>query len=273
MKKLTRDSQEPLLPHIRPSTRNKIRKYIYAALFIIAIFLLYRSLNKPDNNNNGTSVIGRNGDVMSVEFEPYHPAVPKLSETGPVEKMVKLDIYMEAQCPDTSRFFRQQLKKAWDLLGRLNRIELAVIPFGKARCSERGNDFECQCQHGPTECEINQLMNCVIDRFGFAHKYLPPVLCMQGKYSLDDAMKCVQELMPAEFNRMRECASGPRGRRLLALSGQRTAALTPAIDFIPWIVIDGIRNSDALYDLTQNVCEAMQPMPATCREYLKSIRK
>jgi len=71
---------------------------------------------------------------------------------------------------------------------------------------------------------------------------------------------------------MRECASGTRGRRLLALSGQKTASLTPAIDFIPWIVINGSRNSDALYDLTQNVCEAMQPMPSACKDYLRSLQ-
>ncbi|CAP35620.1 Protein CBG18106 [Caenorhabditis briggsae] len=264
MKKLTRDTQEPLLPHIRPLTKNKIRKYLYAAIFIIAIYLLSRSLN---NNNIIQTGIGRNGDF--IEFQP-NVLAPVVE---PVVNNVKLDIYMEAQCPDTSRFFRQQLKKAWDLLGRLNRIELNVIPFGKARCTERGNDFECQCQHGPTECEINQLMNCVIDRYGFPHIYLPAVLCMQGKYSLDEAMKCVTEHFPVEYNRMRECASGPRGRRLLALSGQKTASLTPAIDFIPWIVINGARNSDALYDLTQNTCEAMQPIPQVCREYLSSIQK
>ncbi|EGT52180.1 hypothetical protein CAEBREN_01590 [Caenorhabditis brenneri] len=264
MKKLTRDAQEPLLPHIRPSTRNKIRKYIYGSLIILSIFLLYRSLN---NNETGKMGIGRNGDFIEYESKVVAPTIEK-----PVENMIKLDIYMEAQCPDTSRFFRQQLKKAWDLLGRLNRIELNIIPFGKARCTEKGNDFECQCQHGPTECEINQLMNCVIDRFGFPHRYMPAVLCMQGKYSLDEAMKCVTENFPAEYNRMRECASGPRGRRLLALSGQKTASLSPAVDFIPWIVINGARNSDALYDLTQNACEAMQPIPPTCREYLNSLQ-
>lgn len=265
MKKLTRgDAQEPLLPHIRPSTRNKIRKYIYGSLIILSIFLLYRSLN---NNEKGMTGIGRNGDF--IEYQP-NAIAPTIKE--PVVNMVKLDIYMEAQCPDTSRFFRQQLKKAWDLLGNLNRIELNIIPFGKARCTEKGNDFECQCQHGPTECEINQLMNCVIDRFGFPHRYLPGVLCMQGKYSLDEAMKCVTENFPSEYNRMRECASGPRGRRLLALSGQKTASLSPAVDFIPWIVINGARNSDALYDLTQNSCEAMQPMPKTCQEYLRSLQ-
>ena len=90
-----------------------------------------------------------------MEYDPRKNG-PKLED--PVVNMIKLDIYMEAQCPDTSRFvfdvfnfkrhhfcsrfFRQQLKKAWHILGNLNRIELNVIPFGKARCTEKGNDFE-----------------------------------------------------------------------------------------------------------------------------------
>lgn len=69
--------------------------------------------------------------------------------------------------------------------------------------------------------------------------------------------------------RMRECALGPRGRRLLALAGSRTAGLKPALNFVPWIVIDGERNSDALYDLTENLCKALEPGPEECAVYEK----
>ncbi|CAB3403388.1 unnamed protein product [Caenorhabditis bovis] len=257
IKKLTRESTEPLIPHIRPHTRSRLRKYLYACLIALAVFFLYRII---EPTNEATSSSAR--DVVNQK-----PMMTASTST------VKLDIYMESLCPDTTRFFRQQLRKAWDVLGASRtRLDLTIVPFGKARCVETSADFQCECQHGALECDINQLMNCVIDRIGFPDKYIAPILCMQGKHSIDEALKCVEQYLPVEANRMRECATGPRGRRLLALSGQKTAGLEPPIDFIPWIVIDGRRNSDALYDLSQNLCESMKPMPSECQQYMATIR-
>lgn len=41
--------------------------------------------------------------VMTMEYEP-RPSPQKPPTVGTTQKMVKLDIYMEAQCPDTSRW-------------------------------------------------------------------------------------------------------------------------------------------------------------------------
>lgn len=128
----------------------------------------------------------------------------------------------------------------------------------------------CECQHGETECEINQLMNCVIDQLGFPERYLDHIVCMQGKYSFEEALKCTENTT-LNKERIRECAKGKRGRRLLALSGQKTVGLNPALDFVPWVMIDGVRNGDAFYDLTQNVCQAMKNPSQPCLEYLKSV--
>lgn len=92
---------------------------------------------------------------------------------------VRLEIYMESQCPDTSRFFHKQMMKAWASLGHTNRIDLTLVPFGKARCVSKGDDFECSCQHGQNECELNQLMNCVIERVGFPDRIVPIIDCIQ----------------------------------------------------------------------------------------------
>ncbi|KAK6020018.1 gamma interferon inducible lysosomal thiol reductase [Ostertagia ostertagi] len=68
----------------------------------------------------------------------------------------------------------KQLMKAWSLLSQTGRVELVLVPFGKARCTAKGdNDFECSCQHQANECILNQLMNCVIDSVGFPDKIVP----------------------------------------------------------------------------------------------------
>ncbi|EYC38700.1 hypothetical protein Y032_0701g1651 [Ancylostoma ceylanicum] len=198
---------------------------------------------------------------------PGTPEPPKLNT-------VRLEIYLEAQCPDTSRFIHAQLMKAWSLLSPTGRIELTLVPFGKARCLAKGDDFECSCQHGSNECILNQLMNCVVDRLGFPDKIVPIINCIQGKGNLDDAMRsCITNNALLNEQQMRDCATGPRGRRLLALAGSRTASLQPRLDFVPWIVINGERNGDALYDLTENLCKSLEPAPEQCAEYVKNEKK
>ncbi|CAD6188406.1 unnamed protein product [Caenorhabditis auriculariae] len=249
---------DPLLAHIRPYSRHRVRRYLYIAASLLLLFLVWRWLY-PGNGGTtyGGRPLGYRDELMSREF----PAQPPTNT-------VRVELFVESQCPDTSRFIRKQLKTTWDALSNTGRIELSVVPFGKARCVPRGNDFDCSCQHGPTECLINQLMNCVIDRVGFPNKYVETVICMQGTHSLDEALKCVEGHPSLDQPRMRDCATGERGRRLLALSGQRTAGLQPALDFVPWILIDGVRNTDALYDLAQNVCNVLHPPPAECSPFL-----
>ncbi|WKX97797.1 hypothetical protein Q1695_013461 [Nippostrongylus brasiliensis] len=193
------------------------------------------------------------------------PSKPKLNT-------VRLEIYMESLCPDTSRFLHKQLMKAWSLLSSTNRIELVLVPFGKARCVAKGDDFECSCQHGAAECTLNQLMNCVIDRLGYPDQIVPIVDCIQGKGTLDNAMNsCITNSALLDAQEMRTCATGPRGRRLLAIAGSKTAALSPRLDFVPWIMIDGERNSDALYDLHENLCKKLEPAPEACSDVLQKV--
>lgn len=47
----------------------------------------------------------------------------------------------------------------------------------------------CNCQHGNNECELNALMNCVIEKVGFAERYLPIIDCIQGKGGLESGLR------------------------------------------------------------------------------------
>ncbi|TMS34521.1 hypothetical protein L596_002096 [Steinernema carpocapsae] len=178
---------------------------------------------------------------------------------------LELAIYMESQCPDTTRFIKKQLTPTWQQLGSTGRVTLTVVPFGKARCEPVGQDFKCDCQHGANECQLNQLMNCVIDDIGYPDKYVPVIDCIQGKRNLNDAYEhCIDNTSSLHSNRLKKCAEGERGRRLLALAGQQTAALTPPLTFVPWVTIDGSRVTDAYYDLRENLCKRLEPMPEEC---------
>ncbi|KAK6738225.1 hypothetical protein RB195_020373 [Necator americanus] len=244
----------------RQMTRAGLRRYLYTAAAVLLLFLMYRWLTRRPEYS---AMYGYRGEIMG----PGAPEEPKLNT-------VKLEVYLESMCPDTSRFIHTQLVKAWTILSPTKRVELTLVPFGKARCVAKGDDFECSCQHGGTECVLNQLMNCVIDRLGFPDKIVPVINCIQGKHSLDDAMStCVAKNVLLDEIQMRDCATGVRGRRLLALAGSRTASLDPRLDFVPWIMINSERNSDALYDLTENLCRTLEPAPEECTEYMREIKK
>ncbi|KAK6025869.1 gamma interferon inducible lysosomal thiol reductase [Ostertagia ostertagi] len=159
--------------------------------------------------------------------------MPRNGTATPKLNTVKLEIYMESQCPDTSRFMHKQLMKAWSLLSQTGRVELVLVPFGKARCTAKGdNDFECSCQHQANECILNQLMNCVIDSVGFPDKIVPVIDCIQGKPNIESAMEsCIAHNSMMDLNEMYSCATGPRGRRLLAIAGSRNGSATSSARF------------------------------------------
>ncbi|GMT12972.1 hypothetical protein PFISCL1PPCAC_4269, partial [Pristionchus fissidentatus] len=204
---------------------------------------------------------------------------------GAPGNVVQLEVFMEAQCPDTSRygfgrerqygsrrgrdmcrFVRSQLMPAWKALSSTGRVDWQLVPFGKARCVERSDgDFDCTCQHGPNECILNQLMNCVIQAIQDPDRYMETIECIQGKPNLDSAIeKCIAPSQSLSVNQMQDCATGPNGRKLLALAGAKTASLSPRLTFVPWIRLNGDRVVDALYDLPGNLCKLLEPAPLAC---------
>ncbi|VBB33077.1 unnamed protein product [Acanthocheilonema viteae] len=186
------------------------------------------------------------------------------------DNIVNLAVYIEAQCPDTSRFVHRQLLSTWQELSVTNRISLKIVPFGKAKCDPVGDsDYSCECQHGPAECELNQLMNCVIEMVRNPHYYVPVISCIQGKRDLRSAgLKCLSKLLMSSKSILL-CAEGKEGRRLLAKAGAETERLQPPLNFVPWIMINEIRSSDAFYDLKKNLCDALDPIPDQCKEHNK----
>uniref|UniRef100_A0AC34QGA4 Gamma interferon inducible lysosomal thiol reductase n=1 Tax=Panagrolaimus sp. JU765 TaxID=591449 RepID=A0AC34QGA4_9BILA len=279
-----------------------LRQYIYPLICFLLLLLLIKWNSQPQK--------------IVIEHEKWHDEAEKQIQKVKVDDLPKpankvidtqsgnvvhVSIYMEAQCPDTSRFISKQLLPTFQHLKSTGRVEIELVAFGKARCERTGDDFKCYCQHGSDECELNQLMNCAIHDLGFAESYVPLIGCIQGSNSLGQALeKCVNkgQFQPyatrlkecAEGPRGRhllalagqktaalkpalnfvpwECAEGPRGRHLLALAGQKTTALKPALNFVPWVMLEGSRNVDAFYALEENVCKTLDPRPSECQPVL-----
>ncbi|KAL3091097.1 hypothetical protein niasHT_027857 [Heterodera trifolii] len=287
------------------------RPYVYPLFFMLVLFLLVRWNAVPDPGTTGARFSsddeiafedtklqveeGNDGDTNDiVDAEEDEAQTVKATEEGPkrvIQKppfleesalgqktklrkkgnMVSLIVYMEALCPDTTGFVRRQLLPAWARLGATNRINVTIVPFGKAQCArteaEEGEDYRCECQHGQTECELNQLMNCAIDLLPDADSFVPLVGCVQGKESVSAAFKsCLAG--HSSSDRLWKCAMGREGRHLHALAGNRTAAIGDAFNFVPWVVLDGRRDNDAFYALEENLCKRFnEPQPIQCIKF------
>ncbi|VDK45184.1 unnamed protein product [Anisakis simplex] len=183
----------------------------------------------------------------------------------PSEAKLNASFYIESRCPDTTRFIRYQLGPAWEKLGSSNHITWNIIVFGKAKCTPKGDhDFSCICQHGTTECELNQLMNCVIKRLHDINLYFPVIYCIQNRRNLKDAQQhCIEGQLESAASIM-ACASGAEGRGLLADAGAQTSQLQPPLNFVPWITINGFRSVNSVYNLFQELCNQLIPQPDVC---------
>lgn len=83
---------------------------------------------------------------LTIKTIAFTLAVLALQIGGPVQEVqlnvVDVAVYIEAQCSDTSRFVHKQLLPTWEKLADTNRMKLMVVPFGKARCQPRGDDYQ-----------------------------------------------------------------------------------------------------------------------------------
>lgn len=183
---------------------------------------------------------------------------------------IRVELYMETLCPYCANATLQQVSPIvhHPVLGQA--VSVAYIPWGNARAAERNGTV---CQHGPTECALNSLLSCAIalyptNWFDFAVCLEETVLAARqggggGKAPPPDlsvaavAARCAQP--PAQPPRLVACAEGPLGRALTRMAAERTAALVPKHQYVPWFVVNGVALKSASDDLLAFVCVALDP--------------
>jgi hypothetical protein len=143
------------------------------------------------------------------------------------------------------------------------------------------------CEHGPSECEGNAWINCLQDLYPDMHQWFRVFSCMETLSCSDvqapvrDSIvgtgtvatlpcrgtpgevvgECIREYAPdMDISALQQCVTGERGSRLLLQTMQKTAALDPPMDHVPWFVVEGkVINSPNRTDaflLGKRVCDA-----------------
>lgn len=103
---------------------------------------------------------------------------------------------------------------------------------------------------------MNQFMLCGAKRLSAQPmaKTVELVRClMLNRIDSESARICAAKY-DLDYDDLRFCAQGVEGLQLHVDAGRRTNALRRFPTFIPWVVIDGVRNPAFLYDFQSNVC-------------------
>uniref|UniRef100_A0A0N5A1E7 GILT-like protein F37H8.5 n=1 Tax=Parastrongyloides trichosuri TaxID=131310 RepID=A0A0N5A1E7_PARTI len=193
-------------------------------------------------------------------------------------RVVTVNVYGEGLCPDTTNFFDYYFSRFVSEFENEDDVLISYIPFGKAHCKyacQNSNcSYSCISQHGDKEVKISALQNCVIDVYKNFNDYFDIVHCVQGKSSIDNAAtNCFTKIDTNVANALIRCGQGSEGLRLLAGSENITKTNVPDLNFVPWVVINGERDSSAIFEgLEKTVCKELstfRTVPAVCNSYLK----
>ena len=198
---------------------------------------------------------------------------------------VPVDVYMEAACPGCQFFTTHVLVPVMEEEGMADITKLNIIAGGNAevKTDEETGAEEVECQHGPGECEGNKIISCLAKSHSDDAAFVPALGCIEQHSSVgsDVFSSFLSNLTAAEMLRsnaglcltkadlpaqeIEACSDSPEGEALLRASIQQTAALVPAYEYAPWVLVNGVALRDDAYSLKKYICEQYTgPLPAAC---------
>ncbi|XP_074038747.1 gamma-interferon-inducible lysosomal thiol reductase-like protein [Leptinotarsa decemlineata] len=152
---------------------------------------------------------------------------------------VTISVYYESLCPDSVKFFKEQLGITHDSFE--GKVEVDLIPFGNANFTKEDGNYTFTCQHGELECHGNKVHSCAL-KLGTGSNGTQFVMCaMNSSDASDDKnlKKCASE-HNIEWESIQECVNSEEGDEWLAEYGNRTYSVKPKISFIPTIIFNNI---------------------------------
>ncbi|CAB3370534.1 Hypothetical predicted protein [Cloeon dipterum] len=184
---------------------------------------------------------------------------------------VKVSVYYESLCPDSMRFFSNQLHATYQLLGS-DAITVDFLPYGKATHTQDANgQWSFQCQHGAEECRGNKVQACGLKYItepdlqeAYAH------CVMSNSYPPDAGQACATSVGGVtDYSAISSCIASAEGDEALVAYGDRTHALGSILSFVPTIIYDDVFDQDdqneSLYNFRGVVCRHLpDPKPSGC---------
>ncbi|KAI6232702.1 hypothetical protein M3Y99_00994100 [Aphelenchoides fujianensis] len=178
---------------------------------------------------------------------------------------VRVQVYFEPQDPESTRFFKSELLPLFQT-GIGARIDLKLVPFGRASCDAGHQDYVCTCTRGADECELMHLMSCTLHDYRHHEDAVELIACIQGQPSFNEAYnQCIKQLPDREASWLLECPHVFRGKYLSWFNGLKTKAMGVELPAVPTVAIDGEIDGQAADSLRTRICERLEaPKPMEC---------
>ena len=140
--------------------------------------------------------------------------------------LVPVGVYVESLCPGCRNFISTMLRPAVAKgLGAI--MDLTIVPYGNAKASSGG----VSCQHGPEECFLNKIEQCVLHHY--PAKALEFIFCLEDEKSPVGTALAIECALAGgiHWTAMSTCAKGEEGEKYQV----EAAAATPKDHkWVPW---------------------------------------
>merc|ERR1712130_132847 len=153
---------------------------------------------------------------------------------------LKMDLYYESLCPDSTRFISNQIPEMWAALSQ--EVSINFVPYGFASTTEdEDGELHFECQHGDRECAGNIVQACSLYLTkDTLEVQVSLITCMMSAEAPDTAGPDCWLQMDLDFALVEECIVDGLGDVLHAANGEETAGVAnPPVTNVPWSNFDG----------------------------------
>ncbi|XP_039286892.1 GILT-like protein 1 [Nilaparvata lugens] len=192
-------------------------------------------------------------------------------------KKVPITVYYESLCPDSMKFFVDQLYPTWTSLSQY--MDLTLVPYGRANYSmaeDGSGKYMFECRHGEHECEGDRIHICAINKMPM-QDYMKLIKCTMSmsmtanNSSAYPGKQCAASVGITDYSPIEKCVTDmAESDKLFVAMGNKTMELKPKLESVPAITFkDEYKPSEqAKYrsDLKMAVCSMiMGEKPEACK--------
>ena len=229
--------------HGNISTLNLSRAFIVFAIIMTSFF--------STNKQSAEAKTMRRSDGSSPDNDP-----------------VKVSVYYESRCPDSSAFITDQLEPTMKLLGE-KAINVDLVPFGKAAVD---SDKKMTCQHGEPECADNRLFACIQAKAKTQLEAVEKTSCIFKK-GVQRRETCFDNSTPhLVWQDLLKCSKSMESLEMMIVNEKKTGD----VSYVPKVVVGDPKNYNeraqnlAEFSLKEYVCSELKSkyskyIPEACK--------
>jgi len=178
-----------------------------------------------------------------------------------VTKPVNVSVYYQTLCPASQYLIQYPVWNLFKDLYENGIVDINLHAYGNAQETQENGNFKVTCQHGDLECKLNTVANCVKHLYKDKKPHgrdVEFVHCLLNDSSptMVKAKDCAHS-NGLHWDNIHGCSTGLLGYHLQ----HKEAAITPPHDQIPWVMVNGVGESQDQEDLRIHLEEIV------CQEY------